>query len=72
MRLFRSEGHVDRWCAFRGVARGATMPPERCWRLALAWYGDRLAPGWRTKTAEEAEAALAGAGLTGPFWRLRP
>lgn len=72
MRLFRSEEHIDRWLAFRELPRGGTMSPEQCWRLALAWYGDRLSPEWRRKTPEEAEAALASAGLGGPFWRPRP
>ena len=71
MLLFRSEGHIDRWLAFRRMGRGGTMSPEQCWRLAVSWYGDKLSPGWRKKTADEAAAALADAGLTGPFWSLR-
>ena len=71
MLLFRSEEHVDRWRAFRELPRGGTMAPEQCWRLARAWYGDKLRPDWRRKTLDEAEAALAAAGLSGPFWRLR-
>ena len=71
MLLFRSEEHLDRWCAFRKLPRGGTMSPEQCWRLALAWYADKLSPDWRRKTLEEAEAALVGIGLTGPFWSLR-
>jgi hypothetical protein len=42
------------------------------WRLADAWYKDRLSPDWRRKTAEEAEAVFAEIGLVGPFWQLRP
>ncbi len=72
MLLFRSEEDIDRWCAFRELPRGGTMSPEQCWRLAQAWYGDKLSPDWRRKTPEEAEAALAGVGLSGPFWSLRP
>ncbi len=71
MLIFRSEEHIDNWCSFRGLPRGGTMSPEQCWRLALAWYGDKLSPDWRRKTIDEAEGALAGAGLGGPFWRLR-
>ena len=71
MLLFRSEEHVDRWLDFRGMGRGGTMSPEQCWRLAVAWYGDKLSPEWRKKTLDEAEAALAGIGLGGPFWSLR-
>ena len=71
MLLFRSEEHVDRWCAFREQPRGATMSPQQCWQLARTWYADKLSPNWRRKTLDEAEAALAAVGLTGPFWRLR-
>ena len=71
MLLFRSEEHIDRWCTFRDLPRGSTMSPQQCWQLSLAWYSDKLSPDWRRKSLEEAEAALAGAGLTGPFWSLR-
>lgn len=47
------------------------MSPEQCWRLAQAWYADKLNPDWRRKTLEESEAMLAGIGLTEPFWSLR-
>jgi hypothetical protein len=39
-------------------------------RLADAWYGDRLDPAWRPRDRDAAQAVLAGAGLTGDFWRL--
>ena len=71
MLLFRSEEHLDRWCAFSELPRGGTMSPEQCWQLALAWYADKLNPDWRRKTLDEAEAALADVGLTEPFWSLR-
>jgi hypothetical protein len=71
MLIFRSEEHVDRWCTFRGLSRGGTMSPDQCWRLAQAWYGEKLSPEWRRKTLEEAQAMLANIGLTGPFWSLR-
>ena len=71
MLLFRSEEHVDRWCAFRELPRGGTMSPEQCWRLAQGWYADKLRPDWRRKTLDEAEALLADVGLTGSFWNLR-
>ena len=72
MLLFRSEEHVDRWCAARELPRGGTMTPEQCWQLARAWYGAKLRPDWRRATLDEAEALLARIGLTGPFWSLRP
>ena len=47
------------------------MTPEQAWRLARAWYADKLDAQWRRKTAEEAEAVFAELGLTGSFWNLR-
>ncbi len=70
MLAFRSEEHVQRWCETRGLERGAVFPLETCWRLADAWYADRLAPDWRRRTLDEAEALFAELGLVGDFWRL--
>lgn len=42
----------------------------QAWQLAVAWYADRLSPGWRRKPAGEAQAVFDGLGLTGDFWRL--
>ncbi|MGH2556307.1 MAG: hypothetical protein ACRDHO_11390 [Actinomycetota bacterium] len=70
MLLFRSEEHVDRWCADRGLLRGGILTLVQLWELATAWYANRIAPDWRRGTAEEAEAVFAEIGLTGPFWRL--
>ena len=72
MLAFRSEEHVNKWREQRCVAPGAVFSPEQMWRLADAWYKDRLSPDWRRKTAEEAEAVFAEIGLVGPFWQLRP
>lgn len=44
--------------------------PARLWRLATAWYDDRLDPAWRRRTIPERQAILDAAGLTGSFWRL--
>ncbi len=71
MLIFQSEEHIDNWCSFRNRPRGGTMSPEQCWRLAHAWYADKLSPDWRRKTLDEADATLADIGLTGPFWSLR-
>jgi hypothetical protein len=72
MLLFRSEEHLERWRWERGLEPGGTMTPEQQWRLADAWYRDRLSPDWRRFTLEEAEAVFEDIGLTGSFWRLRP
>lgn len=72
MLAFRSEAHVDRWSRERGIAKGAVFSLAQQWRLAEAWYGDRMKPGWQRRTAEDAEALFAKLGLEGDFWRLRP
>ena len=72
MLAFRSEGHVDRWLELRGLPRGAAFSLEQLWRLAEAWYANRMARDWRRRTPAEAEALFAGLGLEGEFWRLRP
>ena len=38
--------------------------------LARDWYGDRLDPAWRPRSAEESQRILDAHGLTGQFWRL--
>jgi hypothetical protein len=68
---FRSEAHVDRWCAARELARGGMLSPDQAWQLARGWYKDKLRPDWRRHTMEEAEALIAKTGLSGPFWNLR-
>ena len=73
MLLFRSEEHVDKWCADWRFSRGAVLTLERCWRLAAAWYSaDRRDPQWRRATAAQAQALFASLGLTSPFWNLTP
>ena len=70
MLLFRAEEHVDRWCEARGLSRGASISLEQAWGLASAWYGRRLAPDWRRRTPEEAQAVFDEIGLRGQFWRV--
>ncbi len=70
MLLFRSEDHVDRWCRQWGLDRGATLSLDQQWRLARAWYHDRMQPGWRRKTPEEAQELFTRLGLTSAFWEL--
>ncbi len=72
MLAFRSEAHVDRWCVLRNLERGAAFPLDTCWRLAQAWYADRMAVGWRRRSAEDSQAVFDELGLTGEFWRLTP
>lgn len=50
------------------MARGAVVPLEQTWQLANLWYRDRLDPGWRRLTADEAAALFASVGLDDDFW----
>jgi hypothetical protein len=68
--LFRDDDHVSRWCDGWRITRGAAIPLRQAWRLALAWYGDRMDPAWEPRSRDEANAILRGVGLTGSFWRL--
>jgi hypothetical protein len=67
MLLFRSEEHVER----SEKPRGALMTTDQAWRLADIWYHDRDDPGWRRRTADDAQSVFAEIGLTGDFWKLR-
>ena len=70
MLLFRSEEHVDDWCKERRNPKGAVLSLEQLWGLASIWHRDRLQPGWRRRTADEAQDVFSSLGLTGDFWRL--
>jgi len=70
MLLFRSEEHVDRWCAARGLGRGSLFTPAQMWTVAETWFEHRLARDWRRFTVDEAQALFERAGLTGEFWRF--
>ena len=58
------------WCRSRQITPGALSSAEQQWRLARAWYSDRMSPDWRRRTPAEAEALFARLGLSGEFWRL--
>ena len=62
MLAFRSEAHVERWLEQRELERGAAFSAEQMWRLAHAWYANRLAPDWRRTTPDEAQAVFAEIG----------
>jgi Alkylmercury lyase len=51
MLAFRSEEHVERWCRNMGLERGGFLTPEQQWRLAEAWYANRLAADWQRRLA---------------------
>ena len=52
----------------RRTARRSTLRTLAA--LARDWYGDRLDPAWRPRSAEESQRILGAHGLTGAFWRL--
>jgi hypothetical protein len=68
MNLFRSEEHIERW--LDGREAGMTLPVETLAALAVAWWGDRLAPDWRPHSREQNQAILEALGLTGEKWML--
>jgi hypothetical protein len=72
MLLFRSEEHVDVWCAQRELPRGYLPTLDQGFALAREWYRNKLKPDWRRKTPDETAALFDSLGLTGPFWRLKP
>jgi hypothetical protein len=61
---------VQSWCRAREIPVGGILIIETAWRLALAWYHDRLEPAWRRKTREETGRLFAKLGMTSDFWRL--
>jgi hypothetical protein len=70
MLLFRSGEHLETWNREHGGAGGATLTPQQGWRLARAWFEDRLSEGWRRRTPQQAQAIFEEIGLVGPFWRM--
>ena len=60
---------MDRWCVRQRTARREVLDVDRLWALLTAWYADRLSPAYRGWTAAEAQAILAGLGLTSRSWR---
>jgi hypothetical protein len=50
--------------------RGERVGLKTLSALARDWYGDRLHPAWRPRSAEASQRILEAHGLTGGFWRL--
>ena len=68
MVLLRSEADVDDWCRMNGEPRGEIVPLVQVWRLARAWYGDRMSPEFRGRSIESAHAIFRKVGLKSDFW----
>jgi len=69
MLLFRSEGHVERWCRVRGLLKRPLISLDQLWQLAVAWYGNRLTAESRRPMGEEVQKIFREVGLEGPFWQ---
>ena len=63
---------MNEWCERNGRPRGEVLSLEQTWSLANAWYGDRLDPDFRGRTAAQAQAIFWQVGLRSPFWSLEP
>ncbi len=61
---------MDAWCRATGEPHGEILPLATVWALSQAWYGDRMDPAYRGRTAGEAVGIFARLGLTSAFWRL--
>lgn len=68
MLLFRSEETVHRWCESRRTPRRPLITLDQLWRLAVAWYANRLTVESRRPAPDEMVSVFASIGLTGPFW----
>jgi len=68
MLFFRSEEQVNAWCRDAEVPRRPLVSLPQLWRLAVAWYGNRLTPEARRPAPDEMRAIFASIGLEGDFW----
>lgn len=68
MLFFRSEERVAEWCRRNGVPLRPILTLDQLWRLAVAWYDNRLDPEARRPKPAEMRQIFGGIGLRGPFW----
>lgn len=68
MLFFRSEERVREWCRSHGVPQRPILTLDQLWRLAVAWYENRLSPDARRPKPDEMRQIFEGIGLSGPFW----
>jgi hypothetical protein len=67
MLFFRGEEDIDMWRTQWSQPRGATLTIDQAWKLAVAWYANKMNPNWCRATLDETEALVANLGRTGPF-----
>lgn len=73
MRFFRSEAALQQWQGENKVTQGEVLTVDQMWALANAWYHDRLAPTYRSRTVAQVEAIFRSLGLIASFWyRTQP
>ena len=68
MLFFRSEEQVRSWCRMGGYPLRPRMSLDQLWRLAEAWYSNRLSSTSRRSTPGEVVEIFAGLGLDDDFW----
>ena len=68
MSFFRSEELVNEWCRERGLQKRPLISLDQLWKLAVAWYANRLSPEARRPGHAEMREIFARIGLEGPFW----
>jgi hypothetical protein len=68
---FCDEAHAKRWRERFHREPGSILSMAKTWELAHIWYGeDRRQPGWRRRTAQEANGIFKRLELPEPFWHL--
>ncbi len=70
IRAFSSAAALEDWCTRTGEPAGASVDLVQLWRLAQAWYADRLDPDWAPRPLARSQELLTGLGLDGDFWKL--
>lgn len=70
IRMFCNRAHAQLWTAGHAPNSGYIADARTVWDLALAWYGDRVAPDFQPHTRACNQTLLTERGLVGAFWRL--
>jgi len=71
MLFFRSDEALDEWCKARQHPRRPIATLPQLWRMAVAWYANRLSAQARRPDANEIRQIFARIGLPDPFWDPR-
>ncbi|MEZ4362380.1 MAG: organomercurial lyase [Kofleriaceae bacterium] len=70
--LFRTVDEVDSWAERRRLPRGAVVPIQQAWKLAVEWYGGGATPEPHLRHRAELEAIFSKCDLGQPHFMLRP